>query len=152
MKNGKFYTSAMYWVPLIAIYTGARMSEILQLEKHDIFLDKDTNIWAINISDIDPKSSDPDKHVKIDGSYRQTPVHKALIELGFIDYVQTRNSRLFPDEDRNNIGKFDKFQKRFTTYRKQVGVEPQHALELRDFHSIRHTVRTKLTELRTTKP
>ena len=152
MKNGKFYTSAMYWVPLIAIYTCVRDCNQRALNVLYVWIHKDTNIWAINISDLDPKSSDPDKHVKIDGSYRQTPVHKALIELGFIDYVQTRNSRLFPDEDRNNIGKFDKFQKRFTTYRKQVGVEPQHALELRDFHSIRHTVRTKLTELRTTKP
>jgi len=57
---------------------------------------------------------------------------------------------LFPDEPRNDAGKFDNFQKRFTTYRKNVGVVPHHKNERRDFHSFRHTVRTRLSEIGST--
>jgi hypothetical protein len=42
------------------------------------------------------------------------------------------------------------FGKRHNTYRKKVNVVPSHSMELKDFLSFRHTVRTRLTELRTT--
>jgi len=49
-------------------------------------------------------------------------------------------------EERNNKGKFDAFEKRFRTYRKQVNVLPDDG-QLKDFHSFRHTVRSQLAEL-----
>ena len=148
VKNGKFKTSGMYWAALISLLSGARMSEILQLERHDI--QKVDAIWTFNFDDIDHLSTDDKKHVKKDGSRRLVPIHKQLIKLGFIEYVETRKDRLFPDELRNAKGKFDAFQKRHSTYRRQVDVLPSHKLELKDFHSFRHTVRTRLSDLRTT--
>jgi integrase len=148
VSKGKFKTSAMYWSGLISLFSGARMSEILQLEKHDI-QDVD-GIWAFKFDDIDHQTTDSKKHVKKDGSRRLVPIHKQLLKLGFLDYVGTRKTRLFPDEERNDKGKFDSFQKRHTTYRKKVSVVPDHNMELKDFHSFRHTARTRLTELRTT--
>jgi len=147
-NSGQFTTSAMYWVPLLSLFTGARMSELLQLEICDI--ENVEGIWCININDDEVKSSDEHKRLKAEGSERLVPIHKQLLTLGFIDFVKTRKERLFADEERNSKGKFDKFQKRQATYRKQVGVVPAHRMELRDFHSFRHTVRTKLAELRTT--
>ena len=99
---------------------------------------------------MDTASLSPYKHVKNDGSQREVPVHDILIKLGFIEYVKTQNGSLSPVEPRNRAGKFDNFQKRFTTYRKNVGVVPHHKNERRDFHSFRHTVRTRLSEIRST--
>lgn len=147
-QTGAFKTSAMYWAGLIALFTGARMSEILQLEKHDIYpVDK---IWVINFDDNSHESEDEHKHLKESGSYRIVPIHKALIKLGFLDYIKTISGRVFPDEPRNTKGKFDAFQKRHATYRKQVDIVPDHDKQLKDFHSFRHTIRTRLSDIRTT--
>lgn len=146
-KTGKFSTSGMFWVPLIALFTGARMSEILQLERHDIV--KVGQYWVINFDDTNPLSVDEFKRLKQAGSMRMVPIHKQLIDLRLIDYIETRTERLFPDELRNDHGKFDAFSKRIATYRKRMGVGPKNDQELRDFHSFRHTVHTRLSELRT---
>ena len=148
LRSGAFKTSGMYWVPLIALFTGARMSEILQLEVHDV--EKVEGVWVFHFDDLDHRSTDQHKRLKQAGSRRIVPIHKQLLNLKFIDYVKTREDRLFPDEPRNAKGKFDAFQKRHTYYRKQLGVKPKHKMELKDFHSFRHTVRTRLAELRTT--
>lgn len=149
-KSRKFSTSAMYWVPLVALFSGARMSEILQLERHDI--QKNGNIWLINITDQDPRSKDPFKRVKAKGSIRMFPIHNRLIDLGFLDFVKTKDCRIFDDESRSIKGKFDSFQKKHTYYRKTHGVIPENEMVYKDFHSFRHTVRTRLSELRTIGP
>ena len=59
-----------------------------------------------------------------------------------LDFVKLRrksNKRLFPEEERTEDGK------RFASFRGKVGVVAKEASML-DFHSFRHTVRTKLTE------
>ena len=122
------------------------MSEILQLEKKDI--KKIDRTWTIRFDDIDPDTTDESKYVKGTGSYRIVPIHKTLLELDFIKFKNTTSTRLFASEIRNNKGKFDAFQKRFRTYRKQVNVVPSNSMEYRDFHSIRHTVITNLSDLR----
>lgn len=146
--TGKFSTSAMFWAPLIALFTGARMTEILQLERHDIV--KEGPYWLIKFDDTNPDSVDEYKNLKQTGSKREVPIHKQLIALGFTKYIETRTNRLFPDEPRNDKGKFDAFSKRQARHRKQKGVGPSNDKELKDFQSFRHTVRTRLSELRTT--
>lgn len=54
----------------------------------------------------------------------------------------------FPDEPRDRKGKFSNFSKRQTTYRKQKRVSKSHDMEMKDFHSFRHTVETKLSDQR----
>lgn len=142
-----FKTSGMYWVPILAVFTGARMSELLSLESHNI--KKLESFWYIDIVDYDPESSDQYKRVKASGSVRTVPIHPQLIELGFMDYVQGMRGRLFPDEPRNEKGKFDAFQKRQGRWRQKLGVKAQNDKTLKDFHSFRHTVRTRLNELKT---
>lgn len=146
VSTANFRTSAMYWAPLIALFTGARMSEILQLETHDI--EQIQDIWVFNFDGSDHNSEDKHKRLKNDSSTRLVPVHHQLIKLDFIQYVNSRTSRLFDDEPRDKHGKFDAFSKRQRTYRKQVGVTPSHSMELKDFHSFRHTVETRLNEIR----
>lgn len=144
LRTGKFKTSAMYWAPLIALFTGARMTEIVQLESTDIKkLDK-VDVISFN----GQSSTGATKRVKAAGSYRDTPIHPQLVSLGFLEFVATKSGRLFDDEPLNARGKYDAFQKRQTTYRKSKGVAPKGDLERRDFHSFRHTVRTRLSELK----
>lgn len=147
--KGTHKTSGMYWVPLIALLTGARMAEIVQLEKHNIVQSKG-GIWYFDITDEDSHiSSDEGKKLKALGSKRQVPIHNILLkDLKFMSHVEHRTGRLFPDEPRNKNGKFDAFQKRQATYRRQINVIPSHDMEMKDFHSFRHTVRTRLSEIR----
>jgi integrase len=73
-----------------------------------------------------------------------------LIDLGFLEFVTLRkqlkkDARLFPEEPRKADGKFDNYSKRFSTYRNRVGITKGDD-EMLDFHSFRHTIRTKFAD------
>lgn len=76
--------NAVYWIPLIAAYTGGRREELAQLYVEDIH-QHEGGSWFIRI--IDDK---PDKSVKTDSSRREVPVHPDLIALGLLALVQDR--------------------------------------------------------------
>lgn len=68
-----------YWLPLIALFSGSRLGEIAGLSVPQIKQYKD--IWYFDVVEED------DEGVKNDNSIRSIPIHKTLIELGFIDYI-----------------------------------------------------------------
>ena len=139
-RIGTFKRSSEYWTPLISLFTGARQGEILQLTVSDIR--EDSNIWVFDINNED------EKNVKTESGKRLVPIHSKLIELGFLDFVNQRkksSSTLFPEEKRSINGRFSPYSKRFRTYRnKQQVITPENSRL--DFHSFRHTVRTKLVD------
>jgi integrase len=111
--KGLFKRASEYWVPLLAVFTGARLAELVQLHCSDIY--QHEGIWVFDIND------DEDKQVKTKKSKRLVPIHSALIELGFLDFVKRRgktDKRLFPEEARTEEGKFDAFTKCFGAPRK----------------------------------
>lgn len=126
--------SCRYWVPLIALFTGARLNEILQLYVKDVHEQGD--IWFFDIN-----SDGEDKRTKNDGaSIREIPIHSSLIGMGFLGHYKARKEqrslRLFPDAKLNsngnysgNFGKF--FNDRFL---KHLGVKTPK----KSFHSFRH--------------
>lgn len=139
-----------YWAPLIAIFTGCAAGEILQLEVGDI-----RKVNGIDVFDINDSG---DKQLKVDGTLdgegrpRIIPIHKQLKSLGFLDFVNTCSTiglhRLFPDEERSTqTNLFSNFSKRQGYYRKKHGIKPRNNKELRDFHSFRHTVKTRLSDV-----
>ncbi|WP_394753723.1 site-specific integrase [Crenothrix sp.] len=139
-QKGLFKTGAEFWTPLLALFTGARMSELLQLHITDIR--QHENIWVIDIN------TDDEKQVKTESSHRLIPIHSWLIKLEFLNYVNERgknSNRLFPEEDRNAHGKFHAYSTRFNRWKEQLGVIKAEN-QLLDFHSFRHTVRTALTD------
>lgn len=90
-----------YWLPLIGLFTGARVNEICQLNPQvDIYIDLESNSWCFNID----KNTEGDpriiKSVKSADS-RKIPIHNKLIELGFLAYVERLKSSgaklLFPE-------------------------------------------------------
>ena len=130
--RGKHRCSAHFWIPLLALFTGARLNELCQLDKADIILIE--GIWCI---DINRKN---DKRLKNLSSIRTIPLHSVLVkELGFIEFVgSVQGIKLFPELEKSTVGYGQSFSKWFNrTYRKNVGVG--QGKERKDFHSFRHT-------------
>lgn len=130
----KFKDASDYWVPLLALFSGATQSELLQLHVDDVFISD--GIWAIDIN------SKGDKRLKTrDGRPRQFPVHNQLLKLGFDRFVDKcrakKQIRLFPNEKRDVKDQFGSYSKRFNRYRVKVGVGLKKEDKV-DFHSFRH--------------
>ena len=83
-----------FWVPLIALFSGARLNEISQLYVDDIFQSGD--VWLFKI-----EANTKDKKVKNKASERSVPIHSKLIEIGFLKYLSDVKAhgfaRLFPN-------------------------------------------------------
>ena len=138
-QKGLFKRGSDFWIPLLALFTGARMGELLQLHTTDIHQQED--IWVIDIN------ADDERQVKTEAGIRLVPIHSQLIELGFLDYAKERGKggkHLFPEETRNDQGKYHAYSTRFNRWKEQLGVVKAENQRL-DFHSFRHTVRTALT-------
>lgn len=73
------------WAPWLAAFTGARIGELLWLERSDIRFTQ--GIAYINIQ----AGSDEGeaRTVKTDSSTRTAPLHPAILEEGFLDYWQS---------------------------------------------------------------
>ncbi|MDF1610521.1 tyrosine-type recombinase/integrase, partial [Hoeflea sp. YIM 152468] len=66
------------WVPWICAYTGARVGEIVQLRKRDVFM-RDGHL-VINIT--------PEAVTVKDGEARMVPLHPHLLEMGIEGFIQ----------------------------------------------------------------
>jgi len=82
-----------YWMPLLALFTGARSGELLQLYVVDIKEHEGIDYLYIN-------DDGEDKRLKNPQSERFIPIHPKLKELGFMNFVELRHrqgeKRLFP--------------------------------------------------------
>ena len=98
--------SAKYWVPLIALFSGMRLGEIIQLQVADVKrLDGidyfDVTPVAIDLTDDEADDEEEEKSLKTASSRRGIAIHQTLFELGFGDFLDFRRAsgekRLFPD-------------------------------------------------------
>lgn len=91
---------AGYWLPLLSLFTGARIEELAQLRPQDIKSDK--GIWYFDITtleDAPDREKDPVGHAKSlknANARREVPLHTRLIELGFLAYVDDMRARKKP--------------------------------------------------------
>lgn len=151
-RLGKWKRASEFWVPLIALFTGMARNEIVQLEVKDVYPTKGYHVIDVNErgnKQLKVASSNDDEGST--GRPRIIPIHKQLIDMGFLDFAQHQKQkgevRLFPCEPRNNRGHFGAYGNRFRRYRDKVGAGPRHDKEYRDFHSFRHLMKTKLREV-----
>lgn len=79
--------AARYWVPLICLFHGLRITESLQLFKSDIIL-SDIPLLKIEVES-SGKVGEVKRTLKNPSTKRKVPIHPNLIELGFIEYVKT---------------------------------------------------------------
>jgi integrase len=131
-QKGTILHPHYYWLPLLGLYTGARLNELCQLYLTDIY--KKDGFWVFDINDND------DKKLKNEPSRRVFPIHSRLIALGLLDYVETLRvlgqPRLFPELKRTVDGYSRDASKWFGRYRHACGVTDDR----KPFHSFRHTV------------
>lgn len=82
-----------YWVPLLNLYMGLRPSEACQLSSKNVLQIR--GIWVVNVDKADEEST-----LKTENAYRVVPIHQALIDHGFLEFVQKRKNRpqLFDDK------------------------------------------------------
>ena len=126
---------AAYWMPLLALYTGARLDELGQLLISDVRCDD--GIWYIDLNTLDENKS-----LKTQSSKRIVPLHPALLNAGLTDYIATVNSSdkkkllfpaLTPDSKGKLTGNWSKWWGRYA--RKELGITDPRKV----FHSFRHT-------------
>ncbi len=127
-----------YWVPLIGLFTGARVQEIAQLRIGDVF--EEEGVHAFHIT----KKAGSLKNMS---SERVVPVHPKLLELGFWEYLvgmkQAGRERLFPELYTpaliNSGGKVSRQVGRWFNEKhlKSCGLRP--TTRKISFHSFRHT-------------
>lgn len=127
-----------FWVPLIAVFSGARQEEICQLQVEDIRQEK--GVWLFDIN------ARPPRKLKNASAVRLVPIHDELVRIGLLYYVDEQhkagNTRIFPNlhpggaDGRLGHG----FTKWFTRYRRDTKVYE----EGKDFHSFRHSATTFL--------
>ena len=138
-RDNSFKKPSHYWLPLLGLYTGARIGELAGLHLY-AFIESE-GVEGVILSD--DKTTDGGKN---EHALRTVPLHLELINAGLVKYVsQLRkegHTQLFPD-----IGKAarDGFGKRatvdFTAYRRSVGVGEEEGTRSRKvFHSFRATL------------
>ncbi|WP_455284221.1 DUF6538 domain-containing protein [Cupriavidus necator] len=130
---------AAYWLPLLGLFTGARLEELAQLRPEDVYQEAyiDRNgvehpAWVIAITD-----RGDEQGLKNASSRRRVPVHAVLQRLGFIEYAQQAKGRhrifheLRPDSMGAESGNWSKW---FGKYLRKVKVTDKRMV----FHSFRH--------------
>jgi integrase len=137
-KGGK--GEAAYWLPLLGLFHGARLNELCQLLKTDVRLEryegpnqKPSECWVIEITD-----EGEGQKLKNSASKRRFPVHPSLIELGFIEFVQTSpGPRIFHElTESKAYGSISaSWSKWFARYLTQQGLKTDAHV----FHSFRHS-------------
>jgi integrase len=133
-KWGKCKHPHFFWIPLLGLFTGARLEEIAQLYINDVKVIE-------GIACLDINESRPDQSVKT-GEQRLIPLHDFLVkDLDFMRYVEglPKESRVFPNLKRVNHRYSHGFSMWFSKFRNRCGVEGN-----KSFHSFRHLVTSNL--------
>lgn len=119
----------MKWLILLLAYTGARRSEIATLTKERVCFDDDSIRHYLSLSD-----------GKTDNATRQIPIHQHLIDLGFLEFVESCNGELFPEVSGTNMAKIGK---ELTIIRERLAIPYLDIHKQRRIvHSFRHSVVT----------
>ena len=134
---------AAYWLPLLGLFSGARVTELAQLRPDDVYEElyrtaggHEARAWVIRVT-----NEGEGQAVKTQSSLRRFPVHPALIELGFIEYAKAQKekgaARLFDEIKPDSYGSAGGlWSKWFGEYlRRQCGVMNPKMV----FHSFRHS-------------
>jgi integrase len=128
---------AAFWLPLMALFTGARLNELAPLTAADVITDPATDIVAINIKE----DREQGRRLKTIGSARLVPIRPELTRIGFLKFVDWmrlaagQQARLFPLLVPGSKGGFgDAWSNWFGDYKQRLGIKNKAIV----FHSFRH--------------
>lgn len=126
------------WVPILAMFHGCRVEELCQMMVADIR--KGINgIWFMALTETDDEGNII-KSIKNEASIRSVPLHKAVIDAGFLKYVERIRAsgadRLFPHLKPIKERYSHSFSRWWSDHKVQlIGSDNR----LKVFHSFRHT-------------
>ena len=129
-------TPSRWWIPLLSLYSGARVNELAQLYTADV--EEVAGVWGYHIA-----TRFPGQQLKNTNSKRFVPLHSVLLDAGFLAYVADRTqastgpSPLFPGLGQKPGDKVGDWWNR--TYMPVCGVEDPKVV----FHCFRHTFSTQ---------
>jgi integrase len=129
-----------FWIPLLAYYTGCRLNEIGQARLADVRSDVAHGIAFLDITVEEDDAEVASKTLKTAQSRRKMPLHPALLDLGFMNYVETVKAsgavHLFPKlPHRRGEHPTRALSKWLNRYLDHVGIKDKR----KTFHSFRHT-------------
>ncbi len=129
---------AAFWLPLLALLSGARQGELAQLRIVDLAQDQETRVWYLDIGTSGGRS------IKTASSQRKIPLHPELERIGILRYRQSLldggakpEVSLWPhveaDKEGRQNGPWSKWFNRYL--RDKAGIEDPTKV----FHSFRHS-------------
>ncbi|KGR93796.1 site-specific integrase [Burkholderia sp. ABCPW 111] len=130
---------AAYWLPLLALFTGARLEELAQLRPEDVYRetyrdehDAEAECWVLRIT-----NEGESQGVKNAGSVRRFPVHPEILARGFIEFIQVQRgkTRVFPLQPDAFGAEAGNWGKWFGKYLRRVCKVTDKRMV---FHSFRH--------------
>ena len=143
-KNGEL-SEGRFWVPLLCLYHGLRANEAASLLACDVKEAEDVHYLSIRETD---DSGNRTKRLKNSSSERTVPLHKELIHIGFLKFVDKRkeqvkeNDFLFgelkPNEKTGNRAKV--ISQWFGRLRNKEVPKCSNDQGSKVFHSFRHAV------------
>jgi integrase len=128
---------AAFWLPLLGIFSGARLNELAPLCVEDVKTDAASGVRFMTVIEDEEEG----RSVKTEGSVRAIPIHSELIRIGFVEFVEHarksggQSAQLFPKLTPGPKGGFgEAFSKWFGRYKRKLGITNPGSV----FHSFRH--------------
>ncbi|WP_152668666.1 site-specific integrase [Comamonas sp. E6] len=143
------YSPHYYWLPVIGLFSGARLNEICQLALSDIV---DINgVWCFHVTNEDDDGNKvDDKDLKTSNAKRLIPVHPELLRLGLKDYCDALMSagyeRLFPELKFHAVKGYSKDAGKWFNDRVMLGKLNIPRDGKYTFHSLRHNFAAALSK------
>jgi integrase len=102
ITSAKSSKTALHWLPLLMLTTGARPNELAQLRTDDLYEDYNgrAHLSVLCLLDDDDDEADPKvkaeakndpRRVKTAAGRRMIPLHPILIKAGFIEFIKSRH-------------------------------------------------------------
>lgn len=144
----EFPSAYSFWLIPLAVYTGARLGELAQLDLKDFVEVEGAQCIDINDADaveIIKGEGGRKKRVKTKNAKRLVPIHPELIRIGILRYVATlseqNQQQLFPELSRKRRdGPAHAASNWFARVREKIGITDKEAV----FHSFRHLFITNI--------
>lgn len=135
-----------FWVPVLGLFTGARLEELCQL--HLEHIRQMDGLWCLDITETLDATGEVDTSVKTEAGIRMVPLHPFLVEgLHLPAYVKSLkrqgHERLFPmlkKTEETNFTYSHPVSKWFGRHLKDQGAKDNPGEGKKVFHSFRHTV------------
>ncbi len=146
-EKGTFKKASEYWLPILGLYTGARIDELASLRvDHVREID---GVWCYFVSSIKANKGGKNQYAP-----RWIPLHPQVLKAGFLEHWKTvaneGHERIFPElGEAQRDGPAKRATTDFVNYRRSVGVGTTDGRSTKVFHSFRSTLVSELIRRKT---